>query len=93
MLLLPAQDEEDDYTGEPLSKWVPGSNPAMAKNEDPAENRAVFVVRGGWGRGVLYTCSLPASALAAHCCFEVGTVCCWDCSTVLAAQQAVVAEV
>jgi hypothetical protein len=38
------QDEEDDYTGEPLSKWIPSSNPSMAKNEDPAENRAVFVV-------------------------------------------------
>lgn len=37
-------DEDDDYTGEPLSKWIPSSNPTMAKNEDPAENRAVFVV-------------------------------------------------
>lgn len=45
------QDEEDDYTGEPLSKWVPATNPSMAKNEDPAENRAVFVVRcWGWLR-------------------------------------------
>lgn len=35
-------DEEDDYTGEPLSKWMPGTS-SMAKNEDPAENRAVFV--------------------------------------------------
>ncbi len=38
------QDEEDDFTNEPLSKWMPSVNPAMAKNEDPAENRAVFVV-------------------------------------------------
>lgn len=37
-------DEEDDYTGEPLSKWIPASNPKMARNEDPAENRGVFVV-------------------------------------------------
>lgn len=41
------QDEEDDYTGEPLSKWMPALNPKMAKNEDPAENRAVFVVSAG----------------------------------------------
>lgn len=41
------QDEEDDYTGEPLSKWIPTTNPNMAKNEDPAENRAVFVVSAG----------------------------------------------
>lgn len=38
------QDEEDDFTNEPLSKWIPASHPKMAKNEDPAENRAVFVV-------------------------------------------------
>lgn len=37
-------DEDDDYTGEPLSKWMPGINPAMSKNEDPNEDRAVFVV-------------------------------------------------
>jgi ferredoxin len=36
-------DDDDDYTGEPLSKWMPGINPTMAKNEDPAEDRAVFV--------------------------------------------------
>jgi ferredoxin len=29
--------------GEPLSKWMPGVNPSMSKNEDPAEDRAVFV--------------------------------------------------
>lgn len=39
------QDDIDDYSGEPLSKWMPSSNPKMAKNENPAENRAVFVVR------------------------------------------------
>jgi hypothetical protein len=39
-------DDEDDYTGEPLSKWVPGSHPEMAKHSDPAEDRAVFVVSG-----------------------------------------------
>lgn len=38
-------DEDDDYTGEPLSKWMPTVNPSMAKNADPAEDRAVFVVR------------------------------------------------
>lgn len=36
-------DFEDDYTGQPLSKWMPSCKPQMAKNEDPAENRAVFV--------------------------------------------------
>ncbi|GBF99059.1 hypothetical protein Rsub_11830 [Raphidocelis subcapitata] len=36
-------DEEDGYSGEPLSKWMPALNPRMAKNEDPAEDRAVFV--------------------------------------------------
>ena len=48
-------DEEDGYTGQPLSKWMPAVNPAMAKNDDPAESRAVFVVRararGGGGLG------------------------------------------
>lgn len=38
------QDEEDDFTNQPLSKWMPTANPQMAKNADPAENRAVFVV-------------------------------------------------
>eukprot|EP00882_Tetradesmus_deserticola_P006604 GHRQ01006954.1.p1 GENE.GHRQ01006954.1~~GHRQ01006954.1.p1 ORF type:complete len:320 (+),score=89.86 GHRQ01006954.1:405-1364(+) len=36
-------DEEDDYTGEPLSKWMPSIRPGMAKHKDPAEDRAVFV--------------------------------------------------
>eukprot|EP00879_Flechtneria_rotunda_P018618 GHRR01019537.1.p1 GENE.GHRR01019537.1~~GHRR01019537.1.p1 ORF type:complete len:351 (+),score=110.29 GHRR01019537.1:388-1440(+) len=36
-------DEEDDYTGEPLSKWMPAVNPSMAKSEHPDEDRAVFV--------------------------------------------------
>ncbi|KAG1661532.1 hypothetical protein FOA52_000042 [Chlamydomonas sp. UWO 241] len=36
-------DFEDDYTGKPLSKWMPSISPRMAKNEDPIENRAVFV--------------------------------------------------
>jgi hypothetical protein len=52
------QDEEDDYTGEPLSKWMPSLNPKMAKNEDPAENRAVFVVSAV--PGYLGTCFLCA---------------------------------
>lgn len=29
--------------GEPLSKWIPTMVPSMAKHEDPAETRAVFV--------------------------------------------------
>ncbi|KAG2486924.1 hypothetical protein HYH03_014423 [Edaphochlamys debaryana] len=37
------EDEDEAYTGEPLSKWMPSVNPKMAKNEDPAERRAVFV--------------------------------------------------
>jgi len=48
-------DEEDGYTGEPLSKWMPTCNPKMAKNENPAEDRAVFVVSAGcgcWGAAV-----------------------------------------
>eukprot|EP00775_Hariotina_reticulata_P004234 gene4234-4483_t len=36
-------DEEDSYTGEPLSKWMPTLRPTMAKNGDPNEDRAVFV--------------------------------------------------
>lgn len=36
-------DEEDLYTGEPLSKWMPAVQPAMAKNTNPDEDRAVFV--------------------------------------------------
>ncbi|GAX75511.1 hypothetical protein CEUSTIGMA_g2954.t1 [Chlamydomonas eustigma] len=36
-------DYEDDYTGLPLSKWMPTANPRMAKHEDPNESRAVFV--------------------------------------------------
>lgn len=34
-------DEDDGYTGEPLSKWM--ANTKMGKNTDPKENRAVFV--------------------------------------------------
>lgn len=33
--------EDDGFTGEPLSKWM--VNTKMGKNEDPEENRAVFV--------------------------------------------------
>lgn len=40
------KDEEDNYTGEALSKWIPTVQPAMAKNEDPNEDRAVFVDEG-----------------------------------------------
>ncbi|KXZ56243.1 hypothetical protein GPECTOR_1g211 [Gonium pectorale] len=36
-------DEDDKYTGEPLSRWMPTVKPKMAKNKDPAEQRAVFV--------------------------------------------------
>jgi curved DNA-binding protein CbpA len=36
-------DEEDAYTGQPLSKWIPSQNPAMAKNANPQESRGVFV--------------------------------------------------
>ena len=36
-------DFEDDFTGNALSKWMPTVNPRMARNEDPNENRAVFV--------------------------------------------------
>ncbi|GFR47094.1 hypothetical protein Agub_g8664 [Astrephomene gubernaculifera] len=36
-------DEDDNYTGDPLSKWMPTIQPCMAKNTDPAERRAVFV--------------------------------------------------
>lgn len=36
-------DFEDDYTGRPLSKWMPTVKPSMAKNTNPDENRAVFV--------------------------------------------------
>lgn len=41
------KDAEDDYTGKPLSKWMPSLRPNRAKNTDPNESRAVFV--GGWG--------------------------------------------
>lgn len=40
------KDHEDGYTGEELSKWIPSLKPKMAKNEDPAETRAVFVDEG-----------------------------------------------
>lgn len=36
-------DYEDDYTGQPLSKWMPTIKPKMAKHSNPEENRAVFV--------------------------------------------------
>lgn len=39
-------DEADGYTGQPLSKWMPTVKPKLAKNKDPNEQRAVFVVRG-----------------------------------------------
>ncbi|BDA47700.1 probable chaperone protein DnaJ at N-terminal half [Coccomyxa sp. Obi] len=35
------QDDLDDYTGKPLSKWL--ANHPMGKAEDPNESRAVFV--------------------------------------------------
>lgn len=37
------QDTDEEYTGLPLSKWMPTIAPRMAKNEDPGETRAVFV--------------------------------------------------
>ncbi len=37
--------DEDDYTGEALSRWI--ANTKMGKNEEADENRAVFVVGGG----------------------------------------------
>lgn len=37
------RDDEDDYSGEALSRWV--ANSRMGKNENPDETRAVFVVR------------------------------------------------
>uniref|UniRef100_A0A7S0S1M0 J domain-containing protein n=1 Tax=Chlamydomonas leiostraca TaxID=1034604 RepID=A0A7S0S1M0_9CHLO len=37
------KDDEDDFTGQLLSKWMPATNPAMAKNTDPNESRGVFV--------------------------------------------------
>lgn len=58
------QDEDDGYTGEPLSKWM--ANTKMGKNTDPKENRAVFVVRPRVGQ---CTPVLGASRAAAlHCC-------------------------
>lgn len=36
-------DEDDGYTGKPLSKWM-ANHPTFGKNGDPAESRAVFVV-------------------------------------------------
>jgi ferredoxin len=33
----------DSYSGKPLSKWIPTLKPKFARNEDPAESRAVFV--------------------------------------------------
>jgi ferredoxin len=33
----------DDFSGKPLSKWIPELKPKFARNEDPAETRAVFV--------------------------------------------------
>lgn len=37
------RDEEDGYTGKMMSKWMPERAPHRARNEDPAETRAVFV--------------------------------------------------
>lgn len=59
------QDGLDDYSGQPLSKWMPTANPKMAKNENPAENRAVFVVShvAGVHRAVsIYTCMEAGNA-------------------------------
>lgn len=36
-------DAMDDYTGQPLSKWLVGHE--MGRNEDPYEERALFVVK------------------------------------------------
>ena len=36
-------DALDDYTGEPYSKWLVGHK--LGRNEDPYEERALFVVR------------------------------------------------
>ena len=36
-------DALDDYTGNPYSKWLVGHK--FGKNEDPYEDRALFVVR------------------------------------------------
>lgn len=36
-------DDDESYTGKPLSKWMPEINMGMSKNEDPNEDRAVFV--------------------------------------------------
>jgi hypothetical protein len=66
------QDEEDDYTGEPLSKWIPSTNPKMAKNEDPAENRAVFVVSAV--RVMLY----PDLCCTVLCCAFLRSPCTGD---------------
>lgn len=68
------QDEDDGYTGEPLSKWM--ANTKMGKNTDPKENRAVFVVR---------VCRAPvlgaSCAAALHCCQ-------WVCGCRLASSSA-----
>ena len=37
------KDEEDDFTGKPLSKWMPSIRPKSATTQDPYERRAVFV--------------------------------------------------
>eukprot|EP01023_Acetabularia_acetabulum_P024390 TRINITY_DN2356_c0_g1_i12.p1 TRINITY_DN2356_c0_g1~~TRINITY_DN2356_c0_g1_i12.p1 ORF type:complete len:410 (-),score=76.31 TRINITY_DN2356_c0_g1_i12:1210-2439(-) len=42
-LQIALEDNDDGFTGEPLSKWVPTRKPQMAKNTDPDERRAVFV--------------------------------------------------
>eukprot|EP01024_Parvocaulis_polyphysoides_P048340 TRINITY_DN4601_c0_g1_i1.p1 TRINITY_DN4601_c0_g1~~TRINITY_DN4601_c0_g1_i1.p1 ORF type:complete len:420 (-),score=54.59 TRINITY_DN4601_c0_g1_i1:344-1477(-) len=42
-LQLAIEDDDDGFTGEALSKWVPSQNSKIAKNEDPNERRAVFV--------------------------------------------------
>lgn len=44
-----ASCEAGACAGEILSKWIPTLQPHKAKNEDPAETRAVFVVRGREG--------------------------------------------
>ena len=38
-------DEDDGFTGKPLSHWMAGTK--MGKNANPAETRGVFVVSAG----------------------------------------------
>lgn len=36
-------EEEMGFTNEPLSEWLPMTDPTRAKNTDPGEARAIFV--------------------------------------------------